>query len=399
MLQNVRFLRRNCGFYLTTLIVCSCSVLMAQDDSAKAFAKAFQQGRPEEVRQLILMPGVNLNARFTSLLDAPAGGLLTWRAKKAPLITAAIYRANGPAQKSLWLDQLRLLLEKGADVNLADDLGRTPLMWASMPGPAENPQSDFDWSAGDAQAMDVLLAAGAQLDLQDQRGATALHYAALFGPSEKVEALIAKGAKLDVPDADGNTPLMYAAGSRVYGLNYMENVKSVRLLIGKGANLDARNAKGETAQNRTKKGSYIDALLAARSPSLSIPDAQTFHPSDPAKALVFVFRRPNFQGSALKPAVFLDDHSLARLQNGRYFAFETTAGAHVLKFDKADKPGVNVEFSAGKVHYIRVLNPWGGAIESPPPDEGWHMIDQAKPVDPDYVKDKTVVIREPHRGL
>jgi hypothetical protein len=170
-------------------------------------------------------------------------------------------------------------------------------------------------------------------------------------------------------------------------------------LIGKGANVDAANAKAETARNRTKKGTYIDALLAAKASALTVPDTRAFRPSDPAKALVFIYRRPFFQGSGLKPSVFLDDHELARLQNGRYFAFEATPGKHVLKFDKVDRKGVNVEFSAGQIHYLRVLNAWGGAIEQPPGDEGWYMIDQAKPIDPGYVRDQSAVILEARRGM
>ena len=371
--------------------------LHGQGDKGRR-SSAPQLDNPDQVQELILKPGADLNA-LQPVFDWPASGLLKWASKRAPWISQAAYRSNGTLQRDRWLAIVRLLIEKGADINLPDDLGHTPLMWASMPGPAESPQGDlFNWTPGDAQAMEILLAVGAKVDETDQRGATALHYAALFGPAPKVSLLITKGAKINVPDIEGDTPLIYAAGRRVYGLNAMYNTHSLRLLIGAGADTGVKNTKGQTALSRSKKGSYIEALLTAKSQALTIPEGRDFRPSDQAKALVFVYREPYTQGSLLKPAVYFDDRDLARLPNGRFFGFESSPGEHTLKFDRLDRPAAKVEFQSNHVYYIRVWNPWGAVIEQLPHDEGWFTIEHTRAIDAGYIKERGLVILAPPRG-
>lgn len=90
------------------------------------------------------------------------------------------------------LQCLRLLLNKGADANAADEAGWTPLMLAVR--------------GGKLPAIEALLAAGAETAAQNQRGATALHLAAINGKPD-VCACLAKHAPaaLAIQNAEGKT--------------------------------------------------------------------------------------------------------------------------------------------------------------------------------------------------
>lgn len=111
-----------------------------------------------------------------------------------------------------------LLLDSGADVNLRPKSknGVAPLHVA-----ARN---------GDLEALNLLLSRGAEPDIRDSRGDTPLMTGARYAPI--VEALLAKGADVNARDDDGSTPLMSAVSS----------VESLRVLISHGADVNARDA-------------------------------------------------------------------------------------------------------------------------------------------------------------
>jgi ankyrin repeat protein len=99
---------------------------------------------------------------------------------------------------------LRLLLEKGADVNrvcvckgFLDARDWTPLMMAARRGRTE--------------VVELLLASGADLRQVNSRGATPLHQAVEGDTTAIVQALLDKGADARARDNEGKTPLDYAA--------------------------------------------------------------------------------------------------------------------------------------------------------------------------------------------
>ncbi len=144
--------------------------------------------------------------------------------------------------------EVKLLLEKGADVNAKDELGRTALSFA-----AEEDQTTV---------AAMLLDAGAEADVKDESGRTPLDYAAEEGsedllgqlmssdpniraqalhPSTVVTAagegelgivqeLVEAGADVNAADESGYTPLMEAAREG--------ELRVVRYLLGKGAQVD-----------------------------------------------------------------------------------------------------------------------------------------------------------------
>lgn len=80
------------------------------------------------------------------------------------------------------LDAARLLIARGANVNVVDKLGMTPLLWAA--------NIDF----GDSAMIELLLKAGARADARTRDGLTPLELAKKYGHANLIPALARAGA-------------------------------------------------------------------------------------------------------------------------------------------------------------------------------------------------------------
>lgn len=119
---------------------------------------------------------------------------------------------------------MRWLLDRGADPNLANHAGATPLMRATA----------------DLRKVRLLIEAGVRVDHQSQLGRTALLIAARRpGAGQIVKELLAAGADPNVEDERGVTPLMEAARAG--------DVASLRILIGAGVEINQTRNNGRTA--------------------------------------------------------------------------------------------------------------------------------------------------------
>ena len=126
--------------------------------------------------------------------------------------TALMWSVSDPAK-------VRLLLDRGAQVNTAAKSGRTALIIAAFTNPS-------------ADVVRLLLAKGAQVDVMDRRHVTPMNGATFGNDTATVRLLLEAGADIDTPDTFiGLTPLMNAAGNR--------NVQAVKLLLAKGAKVNA----------------------------------------------------------------------------------------------------------------------------------------------------------------
>ena len=92
-----------------------------------------------------------------------------------------------------------VLLQLGADPNVALNDGTTPLMAAA--------------SNGHGDAVKALIAAGAELDSCDRHGRTALHHAISWRDEKSARLLVKKGARFDIPDEGGVTAGEMAASA------------------------------------------------------------------------------------------------------------------------------------------------------------------------------------------
>lgn len=102
-----------------------------------------------------------------------------------------------------------------------------------------------------------LLGIGANPNILDDLGSTPMHYAALRGHQGAIEALLAANVHPDTRDTDGNTPLHYAA--------FQGHVACAITLIFGFAKVDAKSTSGRTPldEARDKNHSEMIRLLTS----------------------------------------------------------------------------------------------------------------------------------------
>lgn len=122
----------------------------------------------------------------------------------------------------------KALVDGGADVNAADNVGQTVLQYASASA-----------ATGGVSVVELLLDRGASMTATDARGGTALHYAASRGSCPVVDLLLRRGAGMETKTEIGDTPLAIAALSGRLG--------AVRLLLRQGADVHCTANDGHTA--------------------------------------------------------------------------------------------------------------------------------------------------------
>lgn len=141
------------------------------------------------------------------------------------------------AAKNSNFAMIKLLLDRGAEVDTRDHLGRTPLHLGPWFGP---------------DVVKSLLENGANISARDKDGSTPLHTAVRYS-KDVTEALLKKGADVDAKDNNGSTPLHIAAESSRGVLG---------LLLEHGANVAARDNAGQTPLHLATR--YAGGAEAAR---------------------------------------------------------------------------------------------------------------------------------------
>lgn len=132
---------------------------------------------------------------------------------------------NSPAR-------VKALIQAGADVNVADGDGTTPLHIVS------NPESAL-----------MLVHAGARLSATDHAGLMPLHRA--LGNPACVSTLIHAGADVNAADAQGRCPMELTT-----------NINTLQLLIRAGADVNAKDAAGQTLLHRlVNSPNHVAALI------------------------------------------------------------------------------------------------------------------------------------------
>ena len=98
------------------------------------------------------------------------------------------------------IEDVKRLLEAGADPNFQDKCGSTALIWASK--------------TGNIEIVRVLFEAGADLNLQNRWGNTALIIASRYTVEETVKILLEAGADPNIQNRWGNTALELALSDK-----------------------------------------------------------------------------------------------------------------------------------------------------------------------------------------
>jgi len=161
-----------------------------------------------KVAQLLLDHGANINVRDKNGRTPLHGTLVN--------MTDGFY--------DYFFDGIRFLLEHGADVHALDNNHATPLHMVSR--------------SGCIKAAQLLLKHGADVHALDNICSTPLHFASRSESAKVVCLLLEHGADVHSLDANHSTPLHLASESR--------NVEAARLLLEHGADIHALDGKHST---------------------------------------------------------------------------------------------------------------------------------------------------------
>ena len=146
--------------------------------------------------KLLIDKGADVNARVKDSTETRTVFTNQWLDENG---ATAFLRASQSGDVTL----MRLLLAHGADPNIKTLLGVTPLHVAAGIGWVEG--ITYEWGEKEnVEAVKLLLDLGADVNVQADTGRTALHGAAHKGRSTVVQMLYDHGAKLNVRDY-GNT--------------------------------------------------------------------------------------------------------------------------------------------------------------------------------------------------
>ncbi|MDP6306878.1 MAG: ankyrin repeat domain-containing protein [Verrucomicrobiota bacterium] len=195
----------------------------------------------KEIAELLIDNGADVNVINNELAGTPLITALDWAIQQGKTETADLLRKHGgktgeelasgmaplhaAARKGL-KEVVELLIANGADVNVKNRVGETPLDWAirndhtetahflrkhgGKTGAELNVLLDAAKN-GDIEAVKQHLADGADVNAKTADGTTPLHNAAVYGHTEVAELLISNGADVNAIIVSGRnqgkTPL------------------------------------------------------------------------------------------------------------------------------------------------------------------------------------------------
>lgn len=140
-----------------------------------------------EVAKMLLVAGANINIQNDKGLTP------------LMLIMSSFEGVQQDQAKESLRAVVRFILQNGAQVDVTDAKGKTALFYAV--------------EQKDLPAIDLLLTAGANINHKNNAGETAIFLPAKEGNIEMVKALLQKGASAKIANKQGTTPAMYAVQS------------------------------------------------------------------------------------------------------------------------------------------------------------------------------------------
>jgi len=185
-----------------------------------------------------------------------------------------------------FIEIMKILIQKGADVNLQTPKGFTSLMRAVNSNIEETVNLLLDNGANvnlkdyqgtialyytirnnNTNIADILLKKGADINTQDKDGDTLLHNSIFEEKPEMVEFFLQKGINVNLKNKNGKTPLIEAA--------YIKNIDIVKMLCRAGANINIQDINGKTPLQHAvheKNVKMIKFLLEEERADINIKD-------------------------------------------------------------------------------------------------------------------------------
>src|SRR6185369_2730989 len=224
-----------CDVETVTRLIRNGASIESKDDEGNTLLKYAIEKKCESLVDLLLASRANANAPAidgrTPFMSAVSSGSVELVQRliaggsdvnfKDKFRQPALFYAND-------LAMVKILVEAGAEVNVADHIKMTPLIHAVM--------------GCDEELIDYLLDHGADVKARNSIGVTPLH-AALCGNPGVIQSLVSAGANINAQDNEGLTPLMRTMG-------YPDTTE---LFIKAGADVNIKDKKGRTALDHAMK--------------------------------------------------------------------------------------------------------------------------------------------------
>lgn len=122
------------------------------------------------------------------------------------------------------MNAAKAAIDAGADVNVRDSSGITPLMLAAK---GHRPNEKSPEATDHPDVVRLLLANGANVNATADSGFQALFWAARYGHAEVVKVLIESGADVNAKDKDGMTAMKWATTNRSVSPAHYDRVISL----------------------------------------------------------------------------------------------------------------------------------------------------------------------------
>ena len=322
---------------------------------------------------------------FEKLMEAGADVNLSGRNGCTPLHKAAENRCKKYLEK---------LIQNNANVHAVDTNGQTALLKAANRNLIEKDNIETDTQTQSLECIQILLKAGADVNIADNSGHTPLSRSAECGDQKAMEILLQNGACINVVDAKGNTPLMKTVQKKhmnclVYLINQGADVNianencmtplvvasgfypsAVVLLIDKGANVNVKTSAGKTPlfyfasnvnDNEFEIGKVSLDLLITAGADVNLADGES------GTALMSTIKYDNkktftylLEKGANTNAVSRDNgrtamHYAARYSKLDYIQYLILYGANVNLADNNGRTAMHYAAQNSKLDYIHYL--------------------------------------------
>ncbi|HEX8921304.1 MAG TPA: DUF2846 domain-containing protein [Pyrinomonadaceae bacterium] len=207
------------------------------------------------------------------------------------------------------------------------------------------------------------------------------------------------GIRVESTTTVDGQPIRIRAAKGREGDDKTNSVAALSLLV---SSLFLLKKGGEaTIKEGTKVQVYVDEEKRFRANgsslvAVAVPEGAAKSEAMEGMATVYIYRPSKLMGKALEPSVFCDGVELGRMDNGRYLTLKLKPGRHTIHMTN-EKKGFDMDMRGGEVYYFRVGIEMGfwkgqGKIMLDEREKGAAEIKKLKPLDPDKIKDTTMVV-------